>query len=134
MFSMFLQICTHPDASQQQGVHFAAVLSNWHRSYNRYGRLLLRAQIDRHFSFLFLGGAGQVSVGCAREWALKGATGCGTAKAFSMSRAQFVWLVALLDVIVVVVAINAITCAITRLLCLSFFYIHTHTHPYTKIT
>lgn len=65
MFSMFIQLCTHPDASQQQGVHFAAILSNRHRSYNRYGRLLLRAQIDRHFpaSFFSFGGAGQVCGG-----------------------------------------------------------------------
>lgn len=131
---MFLQLCTHPDASQQQGVHFTAILSNRHRSYNRYGRLLLRAQIDRHFpaSFFSLGEAGQVCGGCACDWAWRGATGCGIAyamaKAFSVSRAQFVWLVALLDVIVAVVAINAITCAVTRLLCLSCTQTHRHRH------
>lgn len=46
---MYIFLRTHPDASQQQGVHFAAILSNRHSGYYRYGWLLLCAQIDRHF-------------------------------------------------------------------------------------
>lgn len=45
--------CTHPNAAQQQGIHFAAILCHRHCGYHGYGRLLLHTQVDRHFLFWY---------------------------------------------------------------------------------